>query len=243
MEKNFNELIEKTNNQNFNLNKNNQSRYKSISFNEMINDSNLCNKNNKRTRFYSENIPLNFVPRLKPINPKIKPTPMKLNCTTSKKKINNIISEEIENKLSLSFENYSSNENYSNLNIDSDSDSDSNSYLDSIDDEYKGLNYKLNFNNTQDKKKERKLSHIKNLKNEMNQIKKEVNKQKNSHDDLDSETPNKTISQILNKDINNQNNYQNGKKGVSIIQFLEENSPNFDKENFFESNLLYEIKI
>jgi hypothetical protein len=226
MEKNFKELIEKKNNQPFILDNNNQSRHKSISFKLMGNESNLNNKQNKRIRFYSENIPLNFVPKLKPINPILKPTPMKLNFTTSKKLTNDIISEEIENKLSLSFENYSSNEYNSNSNIysesESDSDSDSISNFDSNDDEYKDLNYKVNYNKD---KNERKLSHIENLKNEMNQIKKELKKQKNSHDDLDSETSQKTIKETLNKDISNHYNYKNGRKrGVSIIEFLEENN-------------------
>ena len=220
MENNFNEIREKNNNQYLNLDNDNQSIHKNISFKLMINDSNLNNKQNKRKRFYSENIP-NFVPKLKPINPILKPTPMKLNFISSKKITNDIISEELE-KLSLSFENYLSNENNSHLNIDSDSDSDSNSNFDSDDDEYKDLNYKVNYNKD---KNERKLSHIENLKNEMNQIKKELKKQKNSHDDLDSETSQKTIKETLNKDISNHYNYKNGRKrGVSIIEFLEENN-------------------
>ncbi len=247
MEKNFKELIEKKNNQPFILDNNNQSRHKSISFKLMGNESNLNNKQNKRIRFYSENIPLNFVPKLKPINPILKPTPMKLNFTTSKKLTNDIISEEIENKLSLSFENYSSNEYNSNSNIysesESDSDSDSISNFDSNDDEYKDLNYKLNINNPKDKN-ERKLSHIKNLKNEMNQIKKDIRKQKNSHDDLDSETSKKTIKQILNKNSNDQCNYKNGRKrGVSIIEFLEENNSNLNNQNFIDNNLLCKLQI
>ena len=114
-----------------------------ISFKLMINDSNLNNKQNKRKRFYSENIP-NFVPKLKPINPVLKPTPMKLNFISSKKITNDIISEELE-KLSLSFENYLSNENNSHLNIDSDSDSDSNSNFDSDDDDTEKFGIKNNF--------------------------------------------------------------------------------------------------
>ena len=71
----------------------NISRPKSISFEIIQKNSKNNIENYKRTRFYSENIPSNFVPKLKPIKPEIKPTPMKLNHINYKR--NPIIINEI----------------------------------------------------------------------------------------------------------------------------------------------------
>ena len=54
-------------------------RPKSISFKMESNNKENNISDYKRVRFYSENIPSNFVPKLKPIKSDINPTPMKLN--------------------------------------------------------------------------------------------------------------------------------------------------------------------
>ena len=194
----------------------NISRPKSISFEIKQKNSKNNIENYKRTRFYSENIPSNFVPKLKPIKTEIKPTPMKLNHIHYKRN-QMIINEipEINEKFVASFEK----EEFSDS---SETDSDNS------DDEYKKLNFEIieckkNNNN-------RKNSFIKNLKKEMNKVKNEIKKERTiSYNDYDSIQYKKTIYEFF---LENENKNENGKnkikKGFCILDVLKKNSPHID---------------
>ena len=194
----------------------NISRPKSISFEIIQKNSKNNIENYKRTRFYSENIPSNFVPKLKPIKTEIKPTPMKLNHIHYKRN-QMIINEipEINEKFVASFEK----EEFSDS---SETDSDNS------DDEYKKLNFEIieckkNNNN-------RKNSFIQNLKKEMNKVKNEMKKERTfSYNDYDSIQYKKTIYEFF---LENENKNENGKnkikKGFCILDVLKKNSPHID---------------
>ena len=194
----------------------NISRPKSISFEIKQKNSKNNIENYKRTRFYSENIPSNFVPKLKPIKTEIKPTPMKLNHIHYKRN-QMIINEipEINEKFVASFEK----EEFSDS---SETDSDNS------DDEYKKLNFEIieckkNNNN-------RKNSFIQNLKKEMNKVKNEIKKERTiSYNDYDSIQYKKTIYEFF---LENENKNENGKnkikKGFCILDVLKKNSPHID---------------
>lgn len=194
----------------------NISRPKSISFEIIQKNSKNNIENYKRTRFYSENIPSNFVPKLKPIKTEIKPTPMKLNHIHYKRN-QMIINEipEINEKFVASFEK----EEFSDS---SETDSDNS------DDEYKKLNFEIieckkNNNN-------RKNSFIQNLKKEMNKVKNEIKKERTiSYNDYDSIQYKKTIYEFF---LENENKNENGKnkikKGFCILDVLKKNSPHID---------------
>ena len=194
----------------------NISRPKSISFEIKQKNSKNNIENYKRTRFYSENIPSNFVPKLKPIKTEIKPTPMKLNHIHYKRN-QMIINEipEINEKFVASFEK----EEFSDS---SETDSDNS------DDEYKKLNFEIieckkNNNN-------RKNSFIQNLKKEMNKVKNEMKKERTfSYNDYDSIQYKKTIYEFF---LENENKNENGKnkikKGFCILDVLKKNSPHID---------------
>ena len=192
----------------------NISRPKSISIKQKNSKNNI--ENYKRIRFYSENIPSNFVPKLKPIKTEIKPTPMKLNHIHYKRN-QMIINEipEINEKFVASFEK----EEFSDS---SETDSDNS------DDEYKKLNFEIieckkNNNN-------RKNSFIQNLKKEMNKVKNEIKKERTvSYNDYDSIQYKKTIYEFF---LENENKNENGKnkikKGFCILDVLKKNSPHID---------------
>ena len=194
----------------------NISRPKSISFEIIQKNSKNNIENYKRTRFYSENIPSNFVPKLKPIKTEIKPTPMKLNHIHYKRN-QMIINEipEINEKFVASFEK----EEFSDS---SETDSDNS------DDEYKKLNFEIieckkNNNN-------RKNSFIQNLKKEMNKVKNEIKKERTiSYNDYDSIQYKKTIYEFF---LENENKNENGKnkikKGFCILDVLKKNSPHIE---------------
>ena len=201
--------------ENFNINVN-ITRPKSVSFEITQNNEKNNIQNYKRTRFYSENIPSNFVPKLKPIKTEIKPTPMKLNHIHYKRN-QMIINEipEINEKFVASFEK----EEFSDS---SETDSDNS------DDEYKKLNFEIieckkNNNN-------RKNSFIQNLKKEMNKVKNEIKKERTiSYNDYDSIQYKKTIYEFF---LENENKNENGKnkikKGFCILDVLKKNSPHID---------------
>lgn len=194
----------------------NISRPKSISFEIKQKNSKNNIENYKRTRFYSQNIPSNFVPKLKPIKTEIKPTPMKLNHIHYKRN-QMIINEipEINEKFVASFEKEESSDS-------SETDSDNS------DDEYKKLNFEIieckkNNNN-------RKNSFIQNLKKEMNKVKNEIKKERTiSYNDYDSIQYKKTIYEFF---LENENKNENGKnkikKGFCILDVLKKNSPHID---------------
>ena len=194
----------------------NISRPKSISFEIIQKNSKNNIENYKRTRFYSENIPSNFVPKLKPIKTEIKPTPMKLNHIHYKRN-QMIINEipEINEKFVASFEK----EEFSDS---SETDSDNS------DDEYKKLNFEIiecKKNNN-----DRKNSFIQNLKKEMNKVKNEIKKERTvSYNDYDSIQYKKTIYEFF---LENENKNENGKnkikKGFCILDVLKKNSPHID---------------
>lgn len=194
----------------------NISRPKSISFEIKQKNSKNNIENYKRTRFYSENIPSNFVPKLKPIKTEIKPTPMKLNHIHYKRN-QMIINEipEINEKFVASFEK----EEFSDS---SETDSDNS------DDEYKKLNFEIieckkNNNN-------RKNSFIQNLKKEMNKVKNEIKKERTiSYNDYDSIQYKKTIFEIfLEKENKKENGKNKIKKGFCILDVLKQNSPHIE---------------
>ena len=201
--------------ENFDINVNIQ-RPKSISFEITQNNEKNNIQNYKRTRYYSETIPSNFVPKLKPIKTEIKPTPMKLNHIHYKRN-QMIINEipEINEKFVASFEK----EEFSDS---SETDSDNS------DDEYKKLNFEIieckkNNNN-------RKNSFIQNLKKEMNKVKNEIKKERTvSYNDYDSIQYKKTIYEFF---LENENKNENGKnkikKGFCILDVLKKNSPHID---------------
>ena len=194
----------------------NISRPKSISFEIKQKNSKNNIENYKRTRFYSENIPSNYVPKLKPIKTEIKPTPMKLNHIHYKRN-QMIINEipEINEKFVASFEK----EEFSDS---SETDSDNS------DDEYKKLNFEIieckkNNNN-------RKNSFIQNLKKEMNKVKNEIKKERTiSYNDYDSIQYKKTIYEFF---LENENKNENGKNKIKkefcILDVLKKNSSHID---------------
>ena len=211
---NNNENKKKELENNINLNESlNLTRANTVSFKNPINENNNLS-NYKRIRFYSETIP-NFVPRLKPIKTEKKPSPLKLNHLNFKRNSNNIINEisELNEKLVSSFEKEDC--------------SDLSEIEDSSDDE------DLNFDNNNNNKSNDNLncSFIQNLKKEMNKIKSEMKKnRKISLNDFDSERSKKSILEIFlekeNKLIYGNNNLI--KRGFSIIQVLEQNSPHIE---------------
>ena len=212
---NNNENKEKELENNINLNESlNLTRANTVSFKNPINENNNLS-NYKRIRFYSETIP-NFVPRLKPIKTEKKPSPLKLNHLNFKRNSNNIIDEisELNEKLVSSFEKEDC--------------SDLSEIEDSSDDE--DLNFDNNNNNNKSNDNLN-CSFIQNLKKEMNKIKSEMKKnRKISLNDFDSERSKKSILEIFlekeNKLIYGNNNLI--KRGFSIIQVLEQNSPHIE---------------
>jgi hypothetical protein len=206
--------------ENFNINVN-ITRPKSVSFEITQNNEKNNIQNYKRTRFYSENIPSNFVPKLKPIKPEIKPTPMKLNHINYKRNpiiINEIL--ETNENIFASFEK----EEFSDL---SETDSDFS------EDEYEKLNFEIIEKNNKPKKNKKikcKYSFIQNLKKEMNKVKNEMKKERTfSYNDYDSIQYKKTIYEFF---LENENKNENGKnkikKGFCILDVLKKNSPHID---------------
>ena len=206
--------------ENFDINVNIQ-RPKSISFEITQNNEKNNIQNYKRTRYYSETIPSNFVPKLKPIKPEIKPTPMKLNHINYKR--NHIIINEIletNENLFTSFEK----EEFSEL---SETDSDIS------EDEYLKINFEMKEKNINKSKKNKKISEnsfIQNLKKEMNKVKNEMKKERTiSYNDYDSIQYKKTIFEIfLEKENKKENGKNKIKKGFCILDVLKQNSPHIE---------------
>ncbi len=221
---NNNENKEKELENNINLNESlNLTRANTVSFKIPINENNNLS-NYKRIRFYSENIP-NFVPRLKPIKTEKKPSPLKLNHLNFKRNSNNIINEisELNEKLVSSFEK----EDYSDLSEIEDSSDDEDLNFENNN----KSNNEINNNNNNKSNDNLNCSFIQNLKKEMNKIKSEMKKnRKISFNDFDSESSKKSILEIFlekeNKLIYGNNNLI--KRGFSIIQVLEQNSPHIE---------------
>jgi hypothetical protein len=221
---NNNENKEKELENNINLNESlNLTRANTVSFKIPINENNNLS-NYKRIRFYSENIP-NFVPRLKPIKTEKKPSPLKLNHLNFKRNSNNIINEisELNEKLVSSFEK----EDYSDLSEIEDSSDDEDLNFENNN----KSNNEINNNNKNKSNDNLNCSFIQNLKKEMNKIKSEMKKnRKISFNDFDSESSKKSILEIFlekeNKLIYGNNNLI--KRGFSIIQVLEQNSPHIE---------------
>ena len=224
---NNNENKEKELENNINLNESlNLTRANTVSFKNPINENNNLS-NYKRIRFYSETIP-NFVPRLKPIKTEKKPSPLKLNHLNFKRNSNNIINEisELNEKLVSSFEK----EDCSDLSEIEDSSDDEDLNFDNNNNNNKSNN-EINNNNNNKSNDNLNCSFIQNLKKEMNKIKSEMKKnRKISLNDFDSESSKKSISEIFlekeNKLIYGNNNLI--KRGFSIIQVLEQNSPHIE---------------
>ena len=223
---NNNESKEKELENNINLNESlNLTRANTVSFKNPINENNNLS-NYKRIRFYSENIP-NFVPRLKPIKTEKKPSPLKLNHLNFKRNSNNIINEisELNEKLVSSFEK----EDCSDLSEIEDSSDDEDLNFDNNNNNKS--NNEINNNNNNKSNDNLNCSFIQNLKKEMNKIKSEMKKnRKISFNDFDSESSKKSILEIFlekeNKLIYGNNNLI--KRGFSIIQVLEQNSPHIE---------------
>ncbi len=221
---NNNENKEKELENNINLNESlNLTRANTVSFKIPINENNNLS-NYKRIRFYSENIP-NFVPRLQPIKTQKKPSPLKLNHLNFKRNSNNIINEisELNEKLVSSFEK----EDYSDLSEIEDSSDDEDLNFENNN----KSNNEINNNNNNKSNDNLNCSFIQNLKKEMNKIKSEMKKnRKISFNDFDSESSKKSILEIFlekeNKLIYGNNNLI--KRGFSIIQVLEQNSPHIE---------------
>lgn len=209
----------KSEEENLDINLNIQ-RPKSTSFEIHSNNKKTNISDYKRVRFYSENIPSNFVPKLKPIKSEINPTPMKLNHLNFK--TNSIIINEIpeiNEKLVISFEKeefFDSYELDSNL---SDNDSDYSSY------EYEKLNFKIEDNKNDNKNNQ--LSFIQNLRKEMNKIRYEIKKQRKSSSNDDNSLKKSILESILEKE--NQIEFGTDNKiqrGFSILDVLTQNNPN-----------------
>ena len=223
---NNNESKEKELENNINLNESlNLTRANTVSFKNPINENNNLS-NYKRIRFYSENIP-NFVPRLKPIKTEKKPSPLKLNHLNFKRNSNNIINEisELNEKLVSSFEK----EDCSDLSEIEDSSDDEDLNFDNNNNNKS--NNEINNNNNNKSNDNLNCSFIQNLKKEMNKIKSEMKKnRKISFNDFDSESSKKSILEIFlekeNKLIYGNNNLI--KRGFSVIQVLEQNSPHIE---------------
>ena len=223
---NNNESKEKELENNINLNESlNLTRANTVSFKNPINENNNLS-NYKRIRFYSDNIP-NFVPRLKPIKTEKKPSPLKLNHLNFKRNSNNIINEisELNEKLVSSFEK----EDCSDLSEIEDSSDDEDLNFDNNNNNKS--NNEINNNNNNKSNDNLNCSFIQNLKKEMNKIKSEMKKnRKISFNDFDSESSKKSILEIFlekeNKLIYGNNNLI--KRGFSIIQVLEQNSPHIE---------------
>ena len=223
---NNNENKKKELENNINLNESlNLTRANTVSFKNPINENNNLS-NYKRIRFYSENIP-NFVPRLKPIKTEKKPSPLKLNHLNFKRNSNNIINEisELNEKLVSSFEK----EDCSDLSEIEDSSDDEDLNFDNNNNNKS--NNEINNNNNNKSNDNLNCSFIQNLKKEMNKIKSEMKKnRKISFNDFDSESSKKSILEIFlekeNKLIYGNNNLI--KRGFSIIQVLEQNSPHIE---------------
>ena len=223
---NNNESKEKELENNINLNESlNLTRANTVSFKNPINENNNLS-NYKRIRFYSENIP-NFVPRLKPIKTEKKPSPLKLNHLNFKRNSNNIINEisELNEKSVSSFEK----EDCSDLSEIEDSSDDEDLNFDNNNNNKS--NNEINNNNNNKSNDNLNCSFIQNLKKEMNKIKSEMKKnRKISFNDFDSESSKKSILEIFlekeNKLIYGNNNLI--KRGFSIIQVLEQNSPHIE---------------
>ena len=223
---NNNESKEKELENNINLNESlNLTRANTVSFKNPINENNNLS-NYKRIRFYSETIP-NFVPRLKPIKTEKKPSPLKLNHLNFKRNSNNIINEisELNEKLVSSFEK----EDCSDLSEIEDSSDDEDLNFDNNNNNKS--NNEINNNNNNKSNDNLNCSFIQNLKKEMNKIKSEMKKnRKISFNDFDSESSKKSILEIFlekeNKLIYGNNNLI--KRGFSIIQVLEQNSPHIE---------------
>ena len=223
---NNNESKEKELENNINLNESlNLTRANTVSFKNPINENNNLS-NYKRIRFYSENIP-NFVPRLKPIKTEKKPSPLKLNHLNFKRNSNNIINEisELNEKLVSSFEK----EDCSDLSEIEDSSDDEDLNFDNNNNNKS--NNEINNNNNNKSNDNLNCSFIQNLKKEMIKIKSEMKKnRKISLNDFDSERSKKSILEIFlekeNKLIYGNNNLI--KRGFSIIQVLEQNSPHIE---------------
>ena len=236
---NNNESKEKELENNINLNESlNLTRANTVSFKNPINENNNLS-NYKRIRFYSENIP-NFVPRLKPIKTEKKPSPLKLNHLNFKRNSNNIINEisELNEKLVSSFEK----EDCSDLSEIEDSSDDEDLNFDNNNNNKS--NNEINNNNNNKSNDNLNCSFIQNLKKEMNKIKSEMKKnRKISFNDFDSESSKKSILEIFlekeNKLIYGNNNLI--KRGFSIIQVLEQNSPHIElyKKLVLIKNLFY----
>ena len=189
----------------------NMQRPKSFEIQSKNNDNNSSDY--KRIRFYSEIIPSNFVPKLKPMKSEIKPTPMKLNHLNFKNN-NFIINEITENneKLVISFEEDSSDSN------DTDNDF--------SDDEYE----QLNFNVENENKINENLNFIKSLRKEMNLFKNQIKKQRMSFFNDYESLKNSILEIILEKE----NKIKFGgkykiKKGFTILDVLSQKL-SFDEE-------------
>ena len=177
----------------------NMQRPKSFEIQSKNNDNNSSDY--KRIRFYSEIIPSNFVPKLKPMKSEIKPTPMKLNHLN----LNN-------EKLVISFEEDSSDSN------DTDNDF--------SDDEYE----QLNFNVENENKINENLNFIKSLRKEMNLFKNQIKKQRMSFFNDYESLKNSILEIILEKEnkIKFGGKYKI-KKGFTILDVLSQKL-SFDEE-------------
>ena len=182
------------------------------SFEIQLNNNDNNSSDYKRIRFYSENIPSNFVPKLKPIKSEINPTPMKLNHFNFKNN-NFIISEITENEILV----ISSEEDSSDSN-DTDNDF--------SDDEYE----QLNFNVENENKINENLNFIKSLRKEMNLFKNQIKKQRMSFFNDYESLKNSILEIILEKE----NKIKFGgkykiKKGFTILDVLSQKL-SFDEE-------------
>ena len=185
-------------------------RPKSFEIQKKNNDNNSSDY--KRIRFYSEIIPSNFVPKLKPMKSEIKPTPMKLNHLNFKNN-NFIINEITENEILV----ISSEEDSSDSN-DTDNDF--------SDDEYE----QLNFNVENENKINENLNFIKSLRKEMNLFKNQIKKQRMSFFNDYESLKNSILEIILEKE----NKIKFGgkykiKKGFTILDVLSQKL-SFDEE-------------